>query len=176
MKDNGGGRCWDWSEAQVEAKLITMGLEDIKLESKKPRRRRRVRNSQGSTEVHDVHGANALSFPHPLQLTSPSPQYNRGLYANSAPHLSSEQKDQLIDEIYQLKSEASSPMSVDGVLRNDEDFMSSESQHGYSVSPDFRNPQGDPQSERIARQACGQYILEESTEHGQYQAQQPPRI
>ena len=64
MKELGGGKVWNWSAADVEAKLIKLGFEEAKMDDETKRRQRRRNNANNrrrsaaaaARQQHDPHG------------------------------------------------------------------------------------------------------------------------
>lgn len=168
MKDNGGCRVWDWKPQHIEAMLVKMGLEERQPDptTGSRRRKQKIQRRQASPQhapphnpMGDWHNGLGLhqhphaGFPgHPHHMAAvAAAQANGGMMPDPVPPMTSEQEDDLIDQVYSKIGKTERSLSPDGDSMDygydDEDHESKPAAHNHHQ-----------QSERVARQACEQMM------------------
>jgi hypothetical protein len=150
MREIGGARCYNWTEALIEAKLVEIGYEERDInEQTNTRKRRRMARRRRAAEVRqhsnqvNENWANGLGLQ-PMQTT---PQQNDEM-EEYMPEYTPEQRDDFIESVLsrvkpeQLTS-SPEPDPMDVAYEREED--SRDRQH--------------QQSTRVAKQAVEQLML-----------------
>ncbi|KAB5549981.1 hypothetical protein GE09DRAFT_966707 [Coniochaeta sp. 2T2.1] len=158
MKDNGGGKCWNWTPPLIEAKLIDLGYEEPNLDEKtntrKRRRLARRRRQAAAQHTPILHGGE--NWANGLGLTqAQAPMHHHHDHEDPEdmiPNYTTEQRDQYIEEVVRtIKPEDLSPepdvMDVQYHTRNEDS------------SSNNNRDQSQQQNTQVAKQAVEHLML-----------------
>jgi len=170
MKENGGCRVWDWKPQHIEAMLVKLGIEEptvdektgIRLRRKNKQARRRASQASHHTSImgdwSNGLGLHPSFQSHPHHVASVNGHGRYEMMAeepNIPPTFSSEQENELIDQIF------NKPVKTEGSLSPEVMEMGYEGGSSGRGSHDL----GHHQSERVARQACEQLMQQQTRVH-----------
>ena len=173
MKELGGCKIWNWSAADVEARLVKLGYEEPKMDDDS-RRRNRKRNAYNKRRAnarqelqygwHNMPGMHQPQYPLP-QLGGPQQATNRSSYdmmsdtvSTGLPQYTSDQENDLLEQL-ERKYADDDQISLSDVKAETEYSMSlDDQQHQQNAEVTGTAGVNHLHSERVARQACEQLI------------------
>ncbi|KAK4195843.1 hypothetical protein QBC40DRAFT_315157 [Triangularia verruculosa] len=174
MKEGGGCRVWDWKPQHIEAMLVKLGMEEPTIDEKTGTRRRKNKaarrraTSQNNHHHTNVMGdwSNGLGLHHPafqghahhVATAAAARQASYDMIsddASTAPHFSSEQENEYLDQIFEKSGKVEGSLSPETMELPYEDDAAS--QHSTAREPSHHR------SERVARQACEQMMQTRAT-------------
>lgn len=134
MKKLGGARVWEWRPQHLEAKLVTLGLEEPNIDERTHSRRRKraaqrrrasSQNQQNSAIMPDWTNGLGVQVPHPMiqpphsYPMGPQPsQYEVVSHPNClTPNFTPEQNEKILDDIFKgaIKAEPEGTITPDGM-------------------------------------------------------------
>ncbi|KAK5663568.1 hypothetical protein OQA88_3999 [Cercophora sp. LCS_1] len=166
MKENGGCRVWDWKPQHIEAMLVKLGVEEPTIDDKTNSRRRRAKVARRRASQTTPHSAQSHvmgdwssglglhpSFQNHGHAVASRPFDILGDEANIAPTFTSEQENELIEQIFNkpVKTEGSLSPVIMAVAYDDDSGR-------RSSARDLNHHH----SERVARQACEQLMQQQT--------------
>ncbi|KAL1854897.1 hypothetical protein VTK73DRAFT_8651 [Phialemonium thermophilum] len=115
MKRRGGGKAWDWKPAHIEAKLVTLGLEEPNVDERTNTRRRKRAAQRRRENLQGLQNLSMISnWPSvPQQSLHPSLSFHPmrqmpgfevpGDQNLLAPSFTEEQNSKIVDEIWNMR-------------------------------------------------------------------------
>jgi hypothetical protein len=165
MKERGGCKAWDWGPGDIEAKLVELRVEDLKMDddSKDRRRRRNELKKIKDAAAHqkELYYAHAQAQMMPATAQFPMAHMSGLEQSHYEPYpLTAEEHEELMEQMerkYHMSEDDEGSSMVDSHIKAEPrtERMSMEMDvHSSMDSNDLSHRH----SERVARQACHQMM------------------